>query len=141
MSIANIYSGFGGSSIVKAGLIIVGDALFRIGVAQQLRAKIGEFKIVQNETSFLILIVIICTLKSAFLSNSGCIAILLCGCPLSQMWQQDQKEGSAPKWSLCQQVSFALLRCFYLDRFCIAGDNELHFDGTAGYVDGMGFLI
>lgn len=76
MKLAEIYSGFGGSSIVMvAGMMIVGDALFRTGVAQRLGSRIGTLKIAQNEKWFIVLIVIICTIMSAFLSNSGCIAM------------------------------------------------------------------
>lgn len=76
MKLAQIYSGFGGSSIVMvAGMMIVGDALFQTGVAQRLGSKIGKLKIAQNEKWFIVLIVIICTVMSAFLSNSGCIAM------------------------------------------------------------------
>ena len=55
--------------------MIVGDALFQTGVAQRLGSKIGRLKIAQNEKWFIVLIVIICTIMSAFLSNSGCIAM------------------------------------------------------------------
>jgi len=76
MKLSQIYSGFGGSAIVMvAGMMIVGDALFQTGVAQRLGSKIGRLKIAQNEKWFIVLIVIICTIMSAFLSNSGCIAM------------------------------------------------------------------
>ena len=76
MKLSQIYSGFGGSSIVMvAGMMIVGDALFQTGIAQRLGAKIGKLKIAQNEKWFIVLIVIICTIQSAFMSNSGCIAM------------------------------------------------------------------
>lgn len=76
MPLSKIYSGFGGSSIVMvAGMMIVGDALFQTGIAQKIGAKICEFKIAQNEKAFILLIVTICTVMSAFLSNSGCIAM------------------------------------------------------------------
>ncbi|MGW8115351.1 SLC13 family permease [Caproicibacterium sp. NSD3] len=76
MKLSQIYSGFGGSSIVMvAGMMIVGDALFQTGVAQRLGAKIGKLKIAQNEKWFIVLIVIVCTIMSAFMSNSGCIAM------------------------------------------------------------------
>lgn len=76
MKLSQIYSGFGGSSIVMvAGMMVVGDALFQTGVAQRLGSKIGGLKIAQNEKWFIVLIVIICTVMSAFLSNSGTIAM------------------------------------------------------------------
>jgi di/tricarboxylate transporter len=58
-----------------AGMMIVGDALFQTGIAQRLGTKIGKLKIAQNERWFIVLIVIICTVMSAFMSNSGCIAM------------------------------------------------------------------
>ena len=76
MKLGQIYSGFGGSSIVMvAGMMIVGDALFQTGIAQKIGAKVCKYKIVQNEKMFIILVVFICTLMSAFLSNSGTIAM------------------------------------------------------------------
>ncbi len=76
VKLSQIYSGFGGSSIVMvAGMMIVGDALFQTGMAQRLGSRIGQLKIAQNEKWFIVLIVIICTVMSAFLSNSGCIAM------------------------------------------------------------------
>lgn len=76
MKLSQIYSGFGGSAIVMvAGMMIVGDALFQTGVAQRIGSRIGKLRIAQNEKWFIVLIVIICTLMSAFLSNSGTIAM------------------------------------------------------------------
>ncbi|WP_294146171.1 SLC13 family permease [uncultured Clostridium sp.] len=76
MKLSQIYSGFGGSSIVMvAGMCIVGDALFQTGIAQRIGAKIASTPIAKNERVFIVAIVIICTIMSAFLSNSGCIAM------------------------------------------------------------------
>lgn len=76
MKLSQIYSGFGGSSIVMvAGMCIVGDALFQTGIAQRIGSKIASTSIAKNERVFIIAIVIICTIMSAFLSNSGCIAM------------------------------------------------------------------
>ena len=76
MKLSQIYSGFGGSSIVMvAGMCIVGDALFQTGIAQRIGSKIASTPIAKNERVFIIAIVIICTIMSAFLSNSGCIAM------------------------------------------------------------------
>lgn len=76
MKLSQIYSGFGGSSIVMvAGMMIVGDALFQTGIAQQLGSRIGQLAIAKNEKWFIVLVVAICTVMSAFLSNSGCIAM------------------------------------------------------------------
>lgn len=74
MKLSQIYSGFGGSSIVMvAGMCIVGDALFQTGIAQRIGSKIASTSIAKNERVFIIAIVIICTIMSAFVSNSGCI--------------------------------------------------------------------
>ena len=76
MSLSDIYSGFGGSSIIMvAGMCIVGDALFQTGVAQKIGAKIAQTPLINNERVFIVVIVIICTAMSAFLSNSGTIAM------------------------------------------------------------------
>lgn len=76
MKLSQIYSGFGGSAIVMvAGMCIVGDALFQTGVAQKIGARISGTAIAKNERIFIIAIVAICTVMSAFLSNSGCIAM------------------------------------------------------------------
>lgn len=76
MKLSQIYSGFGGSAIIMvAGMCIVGDALFQTGVAQKIGARIARTWIAKNERVFIVAIVIICTLMSAFLSNSGCIAM------------------------------------------------------------------
>ncbi len=76
MKLSQIYSGFGGSAIIMvAGMCIVGDALFQTGVAQKIGRKISTTPIVKNERFFIVVIVIICTAMSAFLSNSGTIAM------------------------------------------------------------------
>lgn len=76
MKLSQIYSGFGGSTVVMvAGMCIVGDALFQTGVAQKLGAKIAATPLAKNERVFIMSVVIICTLMSAFLSNSGTIAM------------------------------------------------------------------
>ena len=67
MSLSDIYSGFGGSSIIMvAGMCIVGDALFQTGVAQKIGAKIAQTPLINNERVFIVVIVIICTAMSAF---------------------------------------------------------------------------
>ncbi len=76
MKLSQIYSGFGGSTVVMvAGMCIVGDALFQTGVAQKMGAKIAATPLAKNERTFIITVVIICTVMSAFLSNSGTIAM------------------------------------------------------------------
>lgn len=76
MKLSQIYSGFGGSTVVMvAGMCIVGDALFTTGVAQRLGAKICNTPFAKNERVFIVTVVTICTVMSAFLSNSACIAM------------------------------------------------------------------
>ena len=55
MSLSDIYSGFGGSSIIMvAGMCIVGDALFQTGVAQKIGAKIAQTPLINNERVFIV---------------------------------------------------------------------------------------
>lgn len=76
MSKSAIYSGFGGSTVIMvAGMCIVGDALFQTGFAQRIGRKIAQTPLAKNERTFIVSVVIICTVMSAFLSNSGCIAM------------------------------------------------------------------
>lgn len=76
MKLSQIYSGFGGSTVIMvAGMCIVGDALFTTGVAQRLGAKICNTPFAKNERVFIVTVVTICTVMSAFLSNSACIAM------------------------------------------------------------------
>lgn len=76
MSRSSVYSSFGGSTVVMvAGMCIVGDALFVTGIAQKLGAKICNSPFAKNERIFTVTVVIICTVMSAFLSNSACIAM------------------------------------------------------------------
>lgn len=76
LTIAKVYSGFGGSTVIMvAGMCIVGDALFVTGIAQKLGAKICNTPFAKNERVFIISITAICTVMSAFLSNSACIAM------------------------------------------------------------------
>lgn len=76
MSKSSIYSSFGGSTVVMvAGMCIVGDALFVTGIAQKLGAKICNSPFAKNERVFVVTVVVICTVMSAFLSNSATIAM------------------------------------------------------------------
>ena len=76
MELSQIYSGFGGSAVVMvAGMCIVSDALFQTGVAQQIGARICKTWIVGTEKRFIVAGVVICTVQSAFMSNSGVIAM------------------------------------------------------------------
>ena len=92
MSKSSVYSSFGGSTVIMvAGMCVVGDALFVTGIAQKLGAKICNSPFAKNERIFVITVVTICTVMSAFLSNSACIAM----CPLSPLLPQAPTDGSA----------------------------------------------
>lgn len=72
MSKSSVYSSFGGSTVIMvAGMCVVGDALFVTGIAQKLGAKICNSPFAKNERIFVITVVTICTVMSAFLSNSA----------------------------------------------------------------------
>lgn len=76
MSRSSVYSSFGGSTVIMvAGMCIVGDALFVTGIAQKLGAKICNSPFAKNERVFVVTVSAICTVMSAFLSNSACIAM------------------------------------------------------------------
>ena len=76
MSRSSVYSSFGGSTVIMvAGMCIVGDALFVTGIAQKLGAKICNSPFAKNERVLVVTVSAICTLMSAFLSNSATIAM------------------------------------------------------------------
>ncbi|MBO5365003.1 MAG: anion permease [Peptococcaceae bacterium] len=76
MSLSQVYSSFGGSTVIMvAGMCIVGDALFETGIAQKLGAKICNTPFAKSERIFVVTVVTICTVMSAFLSNSATIAM------------------------------------------------------------------
>ena len=76
VKLSAIYSGFGSAPVCMiAGMMIVGDAIFQTGVAQKMGVTIGKLRIVQNERIFTVVVVTICTFMSAFMSDSGCIAM------------------------------------------------------------------
>ena len=78
MSISNIYSGFGSSTVMLAiGMGIVGEALFRTGMAKKLGNAIVKSPIAKNERLFIAGIVTITSIMSAFLSNVGTIAMFI----------------------------------------------------------------
>ena len=97
MKLSQIYSGFGGSSIVMvAGMCIVGDALFQTGIAQRIGSKIASTSIAKNERVFIIAIVIICTIYEArFLSIQ---AALQCGCRSSRLLPPVRMVKYVPRW-------------------------------------------
>ncbi|MBP3848807.1 MAG: hypothetical protein J6D22_03560, partial [Pyramidobacter sp.] len=78
MSIKAIYTGFGTSTVMLAvGMGIVGEALFRTGMAEKLGQSIVKSAIAKNERVFVTVIVAVTGLMSAFLSNVGTIAMFI----------------------------------------------------------------
>lgn len=76
MKLADVYSGFAGTTVIMvAGMCIVGNSLFETGMAEKIGRKIGTSKLAKNERVFMIVVVIVCTIMSSFLSNSGTIAM------------------------------------------------------------------
>ncbi len=76
MSLSDVYSGFASTTVMMvAGMSIVGDSLFKTGMADKLGKKIGNSSIAKNERAFMLVVVAACTIMSAFLSNSGTIAM------------------------------------------------------------------
>ena len=76
MKLSDIYSGFSSNNVIMvAGMCIVGDALFKTGMANKIGKALGKSAVAKNERTFLIAVVICCTVMSAFLSNSGTIAM------------------------------------------------------------------
>lgn len=78
MPISKIYSGFGSSTVMLAcGMGIVGEALFRTGMAKKLGNAIVKSPVAKNERLFITVIVLITGVMSAFLSNVGTIAMFI----------------------------------------------------------------
>ena len=76
VKLSAIYSGFGSAPVCMiAGMMIVGDALFQTGVAQKIGVALSKMKMFQNERIFTVMVVTVCVLMSAFMSDSGCIAM------------------------------------------------------------------
>lgn len=76
MKLSDIYSGFSSSTVMMvAGMMIVGDALFKTGMANKIGLKISTSSLAKNERLFTTVVVICCTVMSSFLSNSGTIAM------------------------------------------------------------------
>ncbi|WP_283674676.1 SLC13 family permease [Butyricicoccus sp. Marseille-Q5471] len=76
MELSDVYSGFSSSTVMMvAGMCIVGDALFKTGMANKIGKAISNSAVAKNERLFMIVVVICCTVMSAFLSNSGTIAM------------------------------------------------------------------
>ena len=78
MPFSAVSSGFGATvTMMVAGMMIVGDALFETGVARVIGIKIGKSKIGQNERMFTLVVVSIVCILTGFLSNSAVIAMFM----------------------------------------------------------------
>lgn len=78
MKIADIYSGFSSTTVMMvAGMMIVGDSLFQTGMADKIGNALINSPAAKNERFFVVVIVTVCTFLSAFLSNSGVIAMFM----------------------------------------------------------------
>lgn len=76
MNLKDVYSGFSSTTVMMvAGMCVVGDSLFKTGMANKIGKAISNSSIAKNERMFTVVVVICCTAMSAFLSNSGTIAM------------------------------------------------------------------
>lgn len=76
MKLSDVYSGFSSTTVMMvAGMCVVGDSLFKTGMANRIGQAIGRTSLAKDERLFTIVVVICCTIMSAFLSNSGTIAM------------------------------------------------------------------
>lgn len=78
IDLSKVYSDFGTTTtIMVAGMMIVGNTLFETGAAQIAGKKLSNMGIDKNERLFLMGMVVISFTFSAFLSNSATIAMLI----------------------------------------------------------------
>ncbi|MDR1702834.1 MAG: hypothetical protein LBR56_08655, partial [Sporomusaceae bacterium] len=78
MPFSAVSSGFAATvTMMVAGMMIVGDALFETGVARVIGIKIGRSKLGQNERLFTFVVVSIICVLTGFLSNSAVIAMFM----------------------------------------------------------------
>lgn len=76
LKLSDIYSGFARNIILLiAGMCIIGDALFRTGVANDIGQMICRSGFAKTEKIFICTIAVVVTLQSAFMSNNGTIAM------------------------------------------------------------------
>ena len=74
VSLKNAYSGFGSNVIpMVAGMSIVSDALFETGIGQRIGASLAKLPFAKNERVFCAFVATVCTVQSAFMSNTGTI--------------------------------------------------------------------
>lgn len=76
---SDVVSGFGSDTVMMvAGVIIIGNAVFETGLAQKIGNLIVRFKPAsRNERVFLLIVLTLVTLLSAFISNTATVAIFL----------------------------------------------------------------
>ena len=78
MKMGSVYSGYASTATVMVGgMMIVGDALFQNGVAQKIGSVLVNSPIAKSERILVFFTVILTSLISAFLSNSGTIAMFM----------------------------------------------------------------
>jgi anion transporter len=78
MPFAAVSAGFAATvTMMVAGMMVVGDALFETGVARVIGIKIGQSKLAQNERAFTFIITAVVCALTGFLSNSAVIAMFM----------------------------------------------------------------
>lgn len=78
MDLTDIYAGFGSTTVMMViGMMIIGDALFKTGIAERIGQKVLGSGIVKSEEGFLVLTVALAGTLSAFLSNTAVIAMFI----------------------------------------------------------------
>lgn len=77
MDLTDIYSGFGSTTVMMVvGMMIIGDALFKTGIAEKMGKKVLGSGLVKSEEGFLVMTVALAGVLSAFLSNTAVIALM-----------------------------------------------------------------
>ncbi len=78
MPFSNVSNGFGATvTMMVAGMMIVGNALFETGVARVIGIKIANSPLAKNERVFTFIIAVLCCTLTGFLSNSAVIAMFM----------------------------------------------------------------
>lgn len=76
MKLSSVYSAFATPGWVMVfGMCIVSAALFETGAADRVGRVIGKSFLAKTERRFIVTVTIICSFMSAFMSNSGTIAV------------------------------------------------------------------
>ena len=76
VSLKDAYSGFGTNVIpLVAGMSIVGDALFETGIGQRIGTSLARLPFAKSERIFCVFVAAVCTIQSAFMSNTGTIVM------------------------------------------------------------------